>query len=748
MNHIFISYSRKDKDVVFKAVELLRAEGINVWQDVSGAGTGIPFSTKWFDVITEAMHLAAGAVIFHSENWEASGPCQKEYELIMQCCIPAIVMKTEETRADFDAAVKDICVFLKKQVYTEYNEARTKLISSAYEYREGANPYTLIPKTRGVTGFADYILFELRAMRIEARDDDFKKRNPELYPYIKKYLRFARAVTGARIGAAVLTALSAAAAVLMLLTVPKAFKEISETNRQAFTGFAEAANIAQNAEADPMKAIGLAQNVDESLLKSNSYLALYQSGQQLLNMRLPDKIAAEGDPLLERIASAETQTESPLFTVEFPENAGGIIVTDQNTGLRRTVRTPGRPQMYAWSADGETLLYAVGTAVFAYDAVGGGEPVRLSECYGALERVLFTEADGVRCAAAVAKDGYAVLWQLPQQKRPVRRSGVTYGVFTGANKPEAVFISGNEIVIALETGERAITPELKGTLRNTGFDVSPDGERIALLCENGDAVRIVCVSLKTGEIVTDVQPAHMPTALAFSADGSEIFASARECAILKVNAATGEIEYGSFDALYFQNIVRYGDKWALTDYEGYCTLFDSSLQKVRDCGFVNSVFVPHFDLAVDETNGFLYTVNRGGASGTGCTRFGIEDGSVHYFVIREMQGVDSNTAAAVSGDGRYVAFGYPNGTVRVHEQAQMYLAFEFSGLGEAVSALRFSDDGSELYVLGATGNLRRVELRQHDLWTGAETMAANWQRLADALTEKKNRYIEGLPEGE
>ena len=45
MNHIFISYSRKDSEYVNAVTALLREAGLSVWQDISGKGSGIPFST-------------------------------------------------------------------------------------------------------------------------------------------------------------------------------------------------------------------------------------------------------------------------------------------------------------------------------------------------------------------------------------------------------------------------------------------------------------------------------------------------------------------------------------------------------------------------------------------------------------------------------------------------------------------------------------------------------------------------------
>ena len=81
MNHIFISYSRKDSEYVNAVTALLREAGLSVWQDISGKASGIPYSTTWFEVIQEALFSSAGAVIFTSEQWEKSDPCKKEFEL-------------------------------------------------------------------------------------------------------------------------------------------------------------------------------------------------------------------------------------------------------------------------------------------------------------------------------------------------------------------------------------------------------------------------------------------------------------------------------------------------------------------------------------------------------------------------------------------------------------------------------------------------------------------------------------------
>ena len=105
MEHLFISYSRRDEKYVSAVAEGLRSRGIEVWQDISGKASGIPYSTKWFEVIQEALFSSAGAVIFTSDQWEKSDPCKKEFELIRALDIPyKMVGVPDEERAPAEEA--------------------------------------------------------------------------------------------------------------------------------------------------------------------------------------------------------------------------------------------------------------------------------------------------------------------------------------------------------------------------------------------------------------------------------------------------------------------------------------------------------------------------------------------------------------------------------------------------------------------------------------------------------------------
>ena len=104
MEHLFISYSRRDEKYVSAVAESLRSRGIEVWQDISGKASGIPYSTKWFEVIQEALFSSAGAVIFTSEQWEKSDPCKKEFELIRALDIPYKMVSVPDAEAGCSAA--------------------------------------------------------------------------------------------------------------------------------------------------------------------------------------------------------------------------------------------------------------------------------------------------------------------------------------------------------------------------------------------------------------------------------------------------------------------------------------------------------------------------------------------------------------------------------------------------------------------------------------------------------------------
>ena len=148
MNHLFVSYSRKDEALVTAVVQLLRSEGFDVWQDISGKTSGIPYSTKWFAAIEEALYTSAGAVTFESEAWSKSNPCKQERALIDNLSIPLFKVDFE---GDADEATPEtlaaqIAKWARTDVYSsEENDLRTWILSSVHASQMQKGRYTGIP---------------------------------------------------------------------------------------------------------------------------------------------------------------------------------------------------------------------------------------------------------------------------------------------------------------------------------------------------------------------------------------------------------------------------------------------------------------------------------------------------------------------------------------------------------------------------------------------------------------------------
>ena len=748
MNHIFISYSRKDMGFVNAVAEKLRGKGVEVWLDVSGSGTGIPFSTKWFDVIVEALHMSSGAIIVASESWKRSVPCMKEFDIIRKCDIPFFEITPLSMEADVDALCAEIERFVSEEVDTPANSIRTSLFASAYEYKAGVNPYQIIKNTSGAFYSFFNILNEYRRSNKLVRERKYERTNPGMFPYIRKYLAFLRRTLLIRMSTVIALLLAVLTGIIFILAIPPALEEASAHNQNTYYGQYAAARIGNAATADPIQAIGMAEGLGQDHLSVTSFHSLSVSAARLMDSKLPVKVLIGKGDAYDSILAAAATDSSALFEAA-PSNAGGMIITELSTGKERYVNTSASVQNIAWSNDGTVLAFSTGSGVCVYDAVGKGAPVFLSENYEQVSRLKILDIGGVLHVAALTERDTAILWKSPfdSRRNPVRSTD--YGVFLESDNPTVVYVDGRDVIINDALRERTlldVVPAEYGEIASPYYAVSSDGSKLAFICRNEDRTRIICLDLNSGRIIADVPTDYDATSVTFSADGTEIFASANGCAIIRIDIARGSAEYGRYDDLYFANIVPYGDRYLLTDYSGMCCVFDKMVM-IRDMGVVNYMGVPFFSLAVNEEAGYLFTVNRGAGTTLGCGRLNLKTGAINLFVVPELSKVDANTAVALSGDGAYVAFGYPDGTVRIYDQEHMYLLFESKCVGESVSALHFGSDNAVLHILGSTGTVYARQLSEFIKPEDLDSMRANWQNAIRRLDGMREAYYGGITRG-
>ena len=747
MNHIFISYSRKDTDVVNIFTEKLRKSGLDVWLDTSGSGTGIPFSTKWFEVIEEALYMSSGAVIFKSNYWESSIPCNKEFNIICKCDIPYLEINPSSVKIDSDSVYTQVDNFICEKVNTQTNNLRTTLFASAYRYKTGTNPYQLIKNTKGFFASLLYTISELMQFRQLITTGRYDSLNPDIFPYIKKFLSFIKRVLIFKVCGIAVGALVALTAINLIFAIPLTLYHGSQQQENNYMGQIVAGRISEIMNIDPLMAIRIIEEMDNKYLVETSYTPLILYGSKLLDSRLPEKVLIAKDNEYEYIKSFKPLESSSFFVAEPSRNSGSILLTELLTGEKWTINTPSLADNISWSNDECIFAYSAGNKIYVYDAVGKGAPMQLSGNYEQISQLKFLEIDGNTFLAAYTEQDTILLWKSPFAIRSSNRKSIEYGVFIKGDEPTVVYVDGKDIIIKKAQKETVISPDIPdtyGEIKVPYYDVTSDGRYIAYICEKDGATRIICVALKDGEIILDIPTKYTATSVAFSEDSLNIYASARGCAIIHVDITSKEVMYGSYDNLYFGNIDSYCDKWLLTDYNGFCCIFDGEMKILKDCGSINYVHTPCFALSINPKNNYFFTVNRGAGATNGCSRFNLKTGEINLFVVPEMTHIDANTAVALSSDGKYVAYGYPNGIIRVYEQKDMHLIFEKKCFGESVSAIQFSNSDSLIYILGATGNIYMYQLPKLELSTNITTMRSNWQTVVCELIRMKEKYYNGI----
>ena len=90
---IFISYSRKDSEVVLPIVERLKAEGYRCWMDVDGIESGDEFKR----VIVNAIKVSRIVVFFSSDSANASKYTVKEINVAVEMAKPIVPFRLDET---------------------------------------------------------------------------------------------------------------------------------------------------------------------------------------------------------------------------------------------------------------------------------------------------------------------------------------------------------------------------------------------------------------------------------------------------------------------------------------------------------------------------------------------------------------------------------------------------------------------------------------------------------------------------
>lgn len=107
MNHIFFSYSRKDKDFSARLINDLRSKGYVIWQDTSD----IPGGSDWVDRIQAALNDSALVLVLWSTHSAQSDWVKKEIRLADSKGVSVVPLRYDAAQLSDDLIFKNAIDF-------------------------------------------------------------------------------------------------------------------------------------------------------------------------------------------------------------------------------------------------------------------------------------------------------------------------------------------------------------------------------------------------------------------------------------------------------------------------------------------------------------------------------------------------------------------------------------------------------------------------------------------------------------
>ena len=694
MNHIFISYQRKSEKQVTELAVRLRAEGMDVWQDLSGKETGIPFSVKWWEVIRGALYGAMGAIVIKTWPWVKSKPCSAEYRLIRANRIPKLTIKDTEFR-DMDALVQKIRNWYDTKVKTEENLKRTYLFTQAYRMEKDRNISHLLPGKIGfLSAWGQYRRFSnlekyMKSEKLADNRPRLGKRMASFLGKAKRKIVREQAIRG-------LVILGGIAGIVMLIMVIQMLPNIlRKTYESDYRGKDTAAfdMMADISGYDPVSTISLLTNdkVSKNFDPNRSFFFMQRIMAELLSRRYPTDFYAAGS----MEAEAAKSLESPDYAVRYDSAAGTATITAD--GREITLMQDCAPQAYCYVPERNELIIASDRKIRAYDLDATAYPVALEYNF---EEIRSVTAEGDRINGITVK-GDVVCWNNPIPEKAVRRKLQRAALLRGGN---AAYI-GEEGLIIQRGGAENVCPVPFAC--SGAIAASADGRLIAAAGTNGEGKDCMAlVDPESGETIRLWETPGAAFDMALTRDGKWLYAVTGST-LMRIDTLTGEaVSVQAEDKLYY-TLAAYGDHLVAGRTDGMIAEFGSDLRRTGEWTEITVNQAPVKQLAVSESNGTAFAACRSGNTIAGCRRITLADGTVHHLALEAESGMISNNCVAVSEDGAFVAYGFPNGRVCVWTTDTLNELFEYRPAAEPLICLRFEGDG--IYALGQSGTVYRTE---------------------------------------
>lgn len=687
MHHVFLSYSRKNSDIVLPLADELDRRGVPVWIDRAS----IPEAMPWRDEISAAIRGADLVVCLNTPSWAASAVCAEEHAEAETAGKRILTMDPAGRTVDDLASTITKTLAATPDVYRLSTIAMTR----AHAWSDGGRKRYLLPR-------ATAIRQQKRAVRATGADRD---------PLLRAYFTAVRRRAAFRATGSIVAFLSALVIYTAYQVLQKVNEQVDARISENDTSISAEANIEQLQHMQPQAVLAQLE-ADKSRGTLESTRLQYLSG-----LFWPTDVTNDaGIPVSTSVTSG---TRTARTTKD-----GGYSVIDAHGAVVREGLTGSGVTALAWSPDGRLLaiadrsgveIVAPDTGIIVQSLNGTGDGGRAVEWD---DRGMLRATEGRR----------TVTWDLSSLIRPAFAvdAWVIAGVPSSGGRLMVALRDGGLALVAAD-GRQAASSPMDGAVYSPLKAIS-DGAVLGISRSDRGLEAQVIDSTLTATKRVPIPPgcgaddvAVTPTRFIITCGTPTLVVIDRSTMVAKTVSvgADGVAAVAVGERVFVRNrlglVVDLG-----VDLGGHSVF--------------RAITCPDAGGSLAYLSSGHQILSAGGGTAGLCSTVvsRVDDGSIGYIAFPFVAATRSQ-ALAVSPDGHHAAFGFDDGSIWVVgsngaiAKTTQYIA----GFGTQVRALRFSDDSTSLTAIAVDG---RVLTHKLDDNAAAQASAISERLRALGLT--------------
>lgn len=681
MHHVFVSYSRSDREWVRSLVKRLEQQRLKIWIDQKD----IPVTVPWADEVRDAIEEAALFLCCASPAFRRSANCATEVGLAVQAAKPQLVVAVGD---DLDACAGRITQTLRE--INPVRGRRTELRVLARDWDRAGRPRNRLAGGRSRNRLETALALPPPASEAE-----------------QSFLQASKSRTRRLAGITTLLVTLIAASSITTVVLRAEQDAINSVNSQVATTESQEQDSLNQISQDPYRGLQLAaeDGGNESEANANiiataladptpddafsvpqatrfavrpvgaEVIVVTASGQEWQHAADSAGTGQAAVPLRQAVAPEPALTPDGLSASRDP--ASGQVEVFQHGQLWRTIDFDAVPGALAFSPDGRFLAAAVGQQVEVADIGSAQVRIHLRGATGDLLDVTWS-ADGTHVWAL--DDSRIFSWSTGAARALVDNPSADYNSVLPSASPGAVWIVGAHALTQIDvtTGAVLASITIDDTLGSAG--APPDGSLalvsgdrylwVVPLSRIGDAGRPRHITLPGCDLgrptfasdTTAYVPCIGGSLLKLSVSSAKSGPSAKVVSVITVSSfgVFGATAVPGTDTVYAGDKAGYlfvgqGESWTTEIQASEC---DMEVERI----------------AVAPGDQAILPIGSGSGEGT-CTKIGLRapgddpasPGSWTWNAVIDAQELSIyGSAVAFSPHGGSFAIGYSNGTITMY----------------------------------------------------------------------------------